>query len=634
MIFNIPYNFVFLHCKLNDMRKLNYILLPLVILMFTACGRSATVTSFNIIPEPVFMVTKAGTYTLSSTPQLNYVNLGQNSSTAKHISKSLRRLHFVPTFGSKAEGGITLSINDSINSEIGEEGYLLEVRPTDGIFISANTEVGLFYGYQTFLQMLPEDINEVSYSNITLPECTILDYPRFSWRGCHLDVSRHFFSVAEVKKVLDVMAMYKMNHFHWHLTDDHGWRIESEKYPLLNEIGSWRVDRDDEPWGEATPPKEGERATYGGYYTKEEIKDVVEYAKCRNIEIIPEVDLPGHCCAILAAYPQYGCEDSAYSVQIGPYWPPKAILCAGNDSTIHFIEEVLGEVAELFPSRYIHVGGDEAYKDNWKVCPKCQERIKKENLRDEEDLQGWMMREIEEYMKVHGKTIMGWDEVLDGDVSKDVVVTAWRGQKYGMDAARNGHYTVMCPTKYCYFDYYQGDPKYQPVAIGGDNTLRNVYDFDPVPAGTNSYLVDYILGGQCNVWTEFINTSEHLEYMLLPRMCAVAECLWSSQNNKDWNNFRHKIEFHKKRLTSMGYNVCWGSFKPIMNATKVQGEKYRVSLETEVANTYLFYTIDGSEPTQESNIYLGPMVLDKGTVVKTISVYDGEQREGVYEYHL
>lgn len=624
-------------------------LLLLSALLLAGCGHKATVTELNIVPEPVFMVKKDGSYTLGANPSVCMVGLGQNSPTAKFVMKSLRSAHLHPSLvAADDDCDIKLVLNDTVNTEIGDEGYLLEVRTT-GISLSANTEVGLFYAYQTLIQMLPADVLKVRYSSVSLPECTILDYPRFEWRGTHLDVCRHFFGAKSVKKYLDVMALYKMNKFHWHLTDDHGWRLPSERWPRLNTVGSWRVDRDDQPWGEADPPREGERTTYGGFYTREEIADIVQYAAERGIEVIPEIELPGHSSAILAAYPQLACDpDYPYTVAIGPYWPPKAILCAGNDSVLTFLDEVLDEVCDLFPSRYIHIGGDEAWKGNWEQCPRCQRRIRTEHLSGEEQLQSWVVSHVQRHLAERGKTIIGWDEIMgleDGgwDISrpvktnnplldKDAVVMSWRGLQPGLDAARAGHRVIMCPTDYCYLDYYQADPRYQPPAIGGMITLQKAYAFDPVPMGTNSHVAANVVGGQANLWTEFINTPHHAEYMLLPRLLAISESLWSQRERKDWGRFRRKVEEQKDRLQAKGYNYCEGSFTPRFTARRVDDNTMNIAISTEVPNTYIFYTTDSTTPTRQSAIYLGPINLERGTHIKILPVYKDIERDSVYEF--
>ncbi|MGX8713816.1 MAG: beta-N-acetylhexosaminidase [bacterium] len=604
-----------------------------LVFMLVACGRNATVTELNIVPEPVFMVQKDGSFTLGRNISVAFNGIGQNSPVARHILKALRHNHLHPSLVSTSEkNDIELVVNDIKNPELGDEGYLLEVRQT-GIRLSANSETGLFYAYQTLIQMIPPDISKHRYSSITLPVCTILDHPRFEWRGAHLDVCRHFFPVKFIKKYLDVMASYKMNRFHWHLTDDHGWRLPSDKYPLLNEIGSWRVDRDNQPWDKADPPEKGERTSYGGFYTKEEISEIVEYATALGIEIIPEIELPGHCSAILASYPRFSCNNGHYDIPIGPYWPPKAILCAGNDSTLLFIQDILDEVMALFPSKYIHIGGDEAVKDMWKHCPKCQRRIVNEHLHDEEHLQGWMMRKVADYLHAHGRIPIGWDEALDcGGLGADAIIMAWRSSQAGQNAARLGNKVIMCPTEYCYLDYYQADRRYQPPAIGGLITLAKAYQFDPAPIGTNSYVAESIIGGQCNLWSEYINTPSHAEYMLLPRMLAISECLWSQPQSKDWNRFRKKIEIQKQRLASKGYNYCEGSFTPIFHATHVNDQTTNIAIETEVPNTYIFYTTDTTTPTHHSPVYIGPINLRRGTHIKILPVYKDIARDSVYEF--
>ncbi|MBR4738861.1 MAG: family 20 glycosylhydrolase [Bacteroidales bacterium] len=631
-------------------KRITYrMLLLLSAVLLAGCGRKAVVTGINVVPEPVFLVQKEGSYTLHSNPKLSVVGLGQNSATVKYAMKSLRHAHLHPKLVAASQNSdIEFVLYDTVNPELGDEGYLLEVRST-GITMSANTEKGIFYAYQTLVQMLPPDVTSVSYSSIMLPECTILDYPRFSWRGCHLDVSRHFFPVKFVKKYLDVMAAYKMNKFHFHLTDDHGWRLPSERYPRLNSVGSWRVDRNDQPWGKADPPRDGERASYGGFYSREELLDIVQYAADRGIEVIPEVDIPGHASAILASYPGLACDNYPYRVAIGPYWPPKAILCAGNDSTLVVLKAIMDELCEIFPSKYIHIGGDEAFKDNWRQCPKCQQRIRQEHLSGEEQLQSWLVGQLQQYLATKGRTIIGWDEIMglkDGSVwslenstydnnpflAPDAVIMSWRGLKPGMDAARAGRKVIMCPTEYCYLDYYQADARYQPAAIGGMTTLQKAYDFDPAPMGTNLHVEANILGGQCNLWTEFINTPQHAEYMLLPRMLAISESLWSPRDKKDWNRFRRKVEDQKDWLGIKGYNYCEGSFTPQFTAHRIDDNTTNIAISTEVPNTYVFYTTDLSTPTRESAIYLGPINLKRGTHIKLLPVYKDIERDSVYEF--
>ncbi len=621
----------------------------IAVLLLAGCGRRATITELSVVPEPVFVLQKEGSFTLKDNPRICLYGLGQNTPTARYVMSSLRHAHMHPSMVAAGKNNdIEMVILDTANPELGDEGYLLEVR-SGGIRLSANTERGLFYAYQTLIQLLPTDARKVRYRAVTLPECTILDYPRFEWRGAHLDVCRHFFPPKFIKKYLDVMASYKLNRFHWHLTDDHGWRLPSERYPRLNTVASWRVDRNGQPWGEADPPREGENATYGGYYSKEDIDDIVQYAAERGIEVVPEIEIPGHVSALLAAYPQLACDNYPYRVEYGPYWPPKAILCAGKDSTLIIVGNIIDEAIGLFPnSRYIHLGGDEAFKGNWEQCLKCQRRIRVERLRDEDELQTWFMSRMAERVRAHGKQAIGWDEISESstswssspdttdlvvaDTSHDMIVMAWRGQQLGTAAARAGYKVIMCPTDFCYLDYYQANPLFQPRSIGGMVTLEKAYSFDPAPAGTDSAAVANILGGQCNLWTEYINTPAHAEYMLLPRMLAISECLWSPADKKDWNRFRRNIEEQKERLSARGYNYCEGSFEPHFTARRVDDRTMNISIYTEVPNTYIFYTTDTTTPPPKSSIYLGPINLERGTHIKILPVYKDQARDTVYEY--
>ena len=598
----------------------------LVTLLFVSCGRKVTIDTYAIIPEPVTMEMEKGNFILSSSTTCYGANVGQNDASIKYISRLLRQWRLNPVLVGKPESNcIQFIINDVFDNEIGDEGYSIDITK-DNITIAANSERGLFYGFQTFAQMLPEDISVSHYSRIVLPACHIKDYPRFEWRGSHLDVSRHFFGVSQIKKHLDLMAMYKMNKFHWHLTDDHGWRIEISKYPLLNDIGSWRVDRDNQPWGEADPAGVDEPRTNGGYYTKDEIREIVQYAAERYIDIIPEIEIPGHCCAVLESYPEFACadDDTTYTVQFGPYWPPRAILCGGNDSVMTFLKDVMDEIIPLFPYKYIHIGGDEALKDNWKRCKRCQNRIKKEGLKNEEELQSWMIVEIEKYVKRQEKSIIGWDEILDGGVSSDATVMSWRGSKGGIDAARRGNDVIMTPMDYCYFNFYQADPEFQPPAMPNSLvTLHKVYSYDPMPEGLKVDQRQHVLGAQCNLWTEYINTPEMAEYMLLPRLCAMSEVLWSPAQKRDWESFSSRLARNIVRLKSLDYKVGNSSFAPWATWESATDGKLTVSLHCEVDGARIYYHFgDGN-----LNLYSGPFEVTKGTELHTVTFYHGILRE-------
>ena len=605
-----------------------------LLLTLASCGKKVQVSEFSIIPEPEYFVQKGRSYTLSSSTRLCFENLGRNTPTAKYIANSLRRMHVRPSFvGSPESDCILFSINDTVNPELGNEGYLLQVAP-EGVFISANTEAGLLYAFETFAQMLPPDIHSTSYSRITLPECTILDRPRYPWRGSLLDVCRHFMTVNEVKRHLDIMAAYKLNRLILHLSDDQGWRIEIEHHPALNSIGSWRADRSGYPWGSAPPQRPGEETPYGGYYTQKEIAELVTYAAQRNIEIIPSIELPGHSSAILASYPDLSCNGQPLTVAVGPCWPPTAVLCVGNDTLLPFLNSVMDEVAALFPGEYIHIGCSPVATDSWEQCPKCQALKRRLALTSETELQGWIVNQVAEHLSRKGKRIIGWDEMLDcGSLPPDAVVTATRGDSVAGIAARLAQGMIAAPPEYCSFDTYQTDSSNHPAAFPLYLPLQQAYRFDPMPRGLTPGHQPNVWGGLCLLWTDYVNSYDQAEYLLLPRLCAFAECLWSQPDRKDWNRFRNKIETHKKRMASEGYHFCPGSFTPIVTKT-AQGDGLLVTISTEVADTYIYYTTDGSQPTPESSVYTEPLHLPHGTLLRTMVLYQGEEREGIHDYKL
>ena len=534
-----------------------FIFLSLALLL-CQCGPKPEPQTISLVPEPVSIQTDSTkVFVINKHTTLSFLNLSKDSETQKYIVENYRHYFgFEPKLqDSPVRNIIIFQLNDKKDDILGDEGYQLTVDKKI-ILISANTEAGLFYGFQTLFQLAPANANVENPVAIAVPGVKITDYPRFEWRGSHLDVCRHFFNIDEVKKHLDVMALYKLNKFHFHLTDDHGWRIQIDKYPLLTEVGAWRVDRSDVPWGEAEPAQEGEECSYGGYFTKDQIREIVAYAAARHIDVVPEIEMPGHSSAILAAYPQFACDDYPYCVAIGPYWPPKAILCGGNDSVMVFLKDVFDEVMELFPYEYVHLGGDEAYKDNWRACPKCQQKIKDLGLANEEELQAWMVAEIEKEVNKHGKKIIGWDEILDGGVTPTATVQSWRGAESAIKAAQLGNEVVMSPTAFCYFDYFQDDPETQPKAIGGYVPLGKVYAFEPIPDTLTSEQAKCIKGAQCNLWSEFIFTYDHAEYMLLPRLCALAETVWTPKERKDWPRFEAAIPAQVRLLQQLGYNPC------------------------------------------------------------------------------
>ncbi|MFL5766162.1 MAG: beta-N-acetylhexosaminidase [Bacteroidia bacterium] len=425
------------------------------------------------------------------------------------------------------------------------------------LLINAEDHQGIFYASQTLFQLLPLEKS----TEVKVPCVQIHDAPRYEWRGMHLDCSRHFFTKEEVKKYIDYLAMYKFNVFHWHLTDDQGWRIEIKKYPLLTSVGSQRKET---LIGKAISEKDRKPSQvdkydgtpYGGFYTQDDIREIVAYAKSKYITIVPEIEMPGHSLAALAAYPQYSCTGGPF--QTWTRWgQTDDVYCAGNDETFTFVEDVLTEVMDLFPGTYIHIGGDECPKERWKACPKCQKRIADEHLKDAEELQSYFITRIEKFVNSKGRQIIGWDEILEGGLAPNAAVMSWRGTAGGIAAAKQKHYVVMSPGSPCYFDHYQSkDKTKEPLAIGGYNPLDSVYAYDPTPKSLTADEKKFIMGAQGNVWTEYIVNFSSVEYMAVPRMAALAEVLWTQPEKKDYKKFVQRLEVHSKLLDKMGVNYA------------------------------------------------------------------------------
>ena len=441
---------------------------------------------------------------------------------------------------------VTLRLSGG-TTEANVEGYRMDVT-SSAVDISAHTPAGLFYGLQTLRQLLP--VNSEDWS---MPAVVIKDVPRFRYRGMHLDVGRHFFPVTFIKKYIDLLALYKMNTFHWHLTEDQGWRIEIKKYPKLTEIGAYRqetvlgknFERFDRPYiGDGKP--------HGGFYTQDEVREVVAYARARYIDVIPEIEMPGHATAALAAYPQYACTDGPFAVPTT--WGIFEDIYCPKEETFQFLEDVLTEVIALFPSTYIHIGGDEAPKTRWEESEVAQQVIAREGLANEEELQSYFIRRIESFLQQHGRRLIGWDEILEGGLAPQATVMSWRGMDGGIEAARQGHDVIMTPTSHTYFDYYQADPEAEPLAIRGLTTLKKVYDFEPVPSVLSLDEAAHILGAQGNVWTEYMATTDYVEYMVFPRMLALSEVVWSPKNARNWESFSRRLPYQLQHLDKLGVN--------------------------------------------------------------------------------
>jgi hexosaminidase len=527
------------------MKKLLFLLLGVSFVCTSAfAGKGG---KLPLVPEPFSVVVLKSSFTLSD----SVVIIAPDScAEAKYFSNYLDKTYGLKLkFVKKIEGNekaIIFSVNAD-DTSIAEEGYLLNVS-SDEIRISASASAGCFYAIQTLIQLIPLEHKP----SLRIQAVAIADAPQYRWRGMHLDCSRHFFSKEEIKKYLDLMAMYKFNMFHWHLTDDQGWRIEIKRYPLLTQISSMRDETVIGIPKDSGNKFDGKR--YGGYYSQKDIKEIVAYAAQRHITIVPEIEMPGHSVAALAAYPQYSCTGGPFETRT-TWGVSDDVYCAGNDSTFSFLENILSEVCALFPGQYIHIGGDECPKDRWKLCPKCQIRMQTEHLANEDELQSYFIKRITAFLITKGKTVVGWDEILEGGLAPGAVVMSWRGELGGIAAAEQKHYVVMTPENPCYFDHYQSKKRnLEPLAIGGYNPLEAVYNYNPTPKKLNPYKKRYILGAQGNVWTEYMPDFLHVEYMALPRMCALSEVLWTDQGDKNYKQFIKRLSAQSKFLDAQNIN--------------------------------------------------------------------------------
>ncbi|MCI7359182.1 MAG: family 20 glycosylhydrolase [Parabacteroides sp.] len=560
--------------------------------LFTSCNQTVE-TQILLIPEPFEMTQSDGMFKVS---QAMLVGAGS------------------------ASNKVNFRVDPNA-TDIPDEGYQLEIDEA-GVRLTAKTETGLFYGKQTLLQLLTPN---------GLPYVKINDQPRFPYRGLHLDVSRHFFDKEEVKKLMNVMSYYKLNTLHLHLTDAGGWRLQIDKYPKLTQEGAFRTQSDWREWWDNGKDrqylKEGTEGAYGGYYTKDDIRDMLAYAAEKHITIIPEIEFPAHSDEVFVAYPELCCAGKSHT---------SGDFCIGNPKTFEFMENVLTEVIELFPSEYIHIGGDEAGKNTWKTCPKCQALMKKEKLANVDELQSYMIRKAEEFLNSKGRRLIGWDEILEGGLAPEATVMSWRGEAAGFKSARMGHDVIMTPGSYMYFDFYQADPRYQPVAIGGYTPIRKVYNYNPIPQDSlTAEEAKHFLGVQANTWTEYIPTPEHLEYMMFPRALAVAEIGWTPQEKRDWQDFKPRVNAHIPVLQQMGLNPF-----PLSNELEFDmvvdtiQKEIRVTMDAEKYPAEIHYTTDGSTPTASSPIYQEPIVVkDSAKIVAGIFV-NGQLQDRVSEQRV
>ena len=524
----------------------------------------------------------------------------------------------------KEQGDIQFSLIN--NPDLGNEGYHLKVEKRQ-ITIEANQPAGIFYGVQTLLQMLPKEIRSQQVQHDVewaIAGADITDKPQFPWRGLMLDVSRHWFTKEEVMRFIDELAEYKMNVFHWHLTDDQGWRIEIKSLPNLTAKGAWRAKRVGQ-WWQREPQQPDEEATYGGYYTQEDIKDVLAYAKQRYVRVIPEIDVPGHSLATLVAYPELACMKAPKYVNVGNkfYGEDENTLCAGKEETFEFLDKVFTEVAALFPDEYIHVGGDECFKGFWHKCPRCQARMKAENLKDENEMQSYVIHRLESILKAKGKKLIGWDEILEGGLAPDATVMSWRGMEGGIKAAKANHHVIMTPTQHCYLDLWQGEPSVEPDTYSMCR-LSDSYRFNPVP---DSVPAEMVLGGQGNLWSESVPTFRHAEYMTWPRGWALAEVLWSGPAKTDWDEFWPRVEKHFERADVAGINYARSMYNAIITPYKENNECL-IKLDCELKDSDIYYTFDNTDPDSFSTKYFEPLRIPKNATWLRVVTYRNGKPSG------
>ncbi|GGK23989.1 beta-hexosaminidase [Yeosuana aromativorans] len=618
------------------MKLVHQILMATLLTVFFACEKQKMFTEkdIQIIPKPAELKLSEGAFEFSEATKFVVANDFQKEISKALISKFEKAAGWKPEVSELAPKSnyVQFNVDDSFENE----AYKLDVN-NERITITAKDNSGFAYALETIRQLLPvaiESNDVVSNTEWIIPTLVIKDQPRFQYRGLMLDVSRHFFGTDYIKKTIDRLAMLKMNVLHLHLVDDQGWRIEIKKYPKLTEVGAYRNGTIVGHF----PGSENDNKRDGGFYTQEQIKDIVAYATKKGITIVPEIELPGHSSAAIAAYPYLSCfpdeptevpngmmskkskeqQENGHPKIVQESWGIfKDIYCAGKEDTFTFLEDVLSEVLPLFPSKYIHVGGDEAIKPHWKTCPNCQKRMKEEGLKDEHELQSYFVERIEKFVNSKGKKIIGWDEILEGGLAPQATVMSWRGTKGGIEAAEQGHDVIMTPGTHCYFDYYQGPQNEEPLAIGGYIPISKVYEFDPVVDTMTPKEAKFVLGGQANLWSEYIPTTEQSEYMIFPRLTAMAEALWSPKELRDWNDFSNRLETMFKRFDYLGINYAKSMYSIISKETvDANNKKVYVSLKSELPNADIRYVLGDSPLDETAKKYTDSIEINETAILK------------------
>lgn len=589
----------------------------------------------RIVPRPVETAAVAGTFRITPSTVVSVGDEGLKPLAEYFSSLFVRPAGFPLKVAVGGDGDIRLERA----ADLAAEAYRLHVDEA-GVRIEAGGYAGAFYALQTLRLSLPatiESLAPVAGAEWTIPAMHVADSPRFAYRGLMLDVARYFIPKEDVLRIVDCMALLKLNKLHMHLTDDNGWRLEIKRYPRLTEVGSWRVNRNDVPFPDRRNPHPGEPASVGGYYTQDDMRDIIAYARQRQVEIIPEIDIPAHSNAALAAYPDLACPVVDKPVGVLPGLGgdhADIIYCAGNEQTFRFLEGVIDEVAELFPSRYIHLGGDEARKTYWKKCPLCQQRMKDENLPDEEELQSYFMRRMSRYVQDKGKEVMGWDELTNSTLPEDVVVFGWQGfGNAALKAAAQGHRFVMTPARLLYLIRYQGPQWFEPLTYFGNNTLKDIYAYEPVQKNWKPEYEPLLMGVQGSLWTEFCNHPSDVTYLLFPRLAAVAEVAWSPKGSKDWPSFVAALDGYLAHLQAKGILYARSMYN-IQHAVTPADGALKVELTCERPDVEIRYTTDGMEPGAASDLYEGPLTLDGNAVLKCATFRDGQKTGRTLELPL
>ena len=571
----------------------------------------------DVIPMPTSVEKSIGEFIINSQTTLSFDNAFNTS--ANFLKVFISEGSKIQLITQKKNANISFVKDDAL----AKEAYRIEIN-SDVLIVKASTDQGAFYAVQSLRQLMPVSLENKSFEGdkIVIQSLIIDDDPQFSYRGMHLDVARHMYSVDFIKKYIDALAMLKLNTFHWHLTEDQGWRIEIKKYPKLQEIAAFRDETLIGHYSDQPQQFDGKR--YGGFYTQEEVKDIVAYATDRFVAVIPEIEMPGHSQAAIAAYPELGC--TGKQVKVATKWGVFEDIYCTKDGTFNFLEDVLDEVMELFPSKYIHIGGDEAPKTRWKTCSNCQQKIKDEGLKDEHELQNYFITRIEKYLNSKGRQIIGWDEILEGGLAPNATVMSWRGIEGAVKAAKQNHDVVMTPTSHCYFDYYQSDKDNEPTAIGGFLPLEKVYNFNPIPEELTKEESKYIMGVQGNVWTEYMSSEDQVEYMVFPRILAMSEVAWSQPKNKEYKDFVKRVESFNKRLDVLGINNANHLYEVEGNMMSENGMPY-FKFETLTEEKTIRFTTDGTNPNINSKIYTTKIPI-KNSITLKAAVFDLEKQLG------